>query len=202
MERLLKWTIKCFLTALSFTFVCGCDFDIVGRKTLVWGPCRSIQKSKELGFYVYSYRWIYTPYVCCEMDTIITISEAFLEQSHRWLSYDSDSVVSIDNCYDFVVRCKSSNKNIIFPNLIYGDWYKEKSILNHQFRDFKNLGDINDTIATHVVWVPDSHFDQFGRYDSLRVGFYDFNDIDAYKKFKPADGAVVLGLLQFVRKKD
>jgi hypothetical protein len=36
----------------------------------------------------------------------------------------------------------------------------------------------------------------------LRVGFYDFNDIDAYKKFKPADGAVVLGLLQFVRNKD
>ena len=68
MERLLQWTIKCFLTALSFTFVCGCDFDIVGRKTLVWGPCRSIQKSKELGFYVYSYRWIYTPYVCCEME--------------------------------------------------------------------------------------------------------------------------------------
>jgi hypothetical protein len=56
MERLLKWTIKCFLTALSFTFVCGCDFDIVGRKTLLWSPCQSIQDSKELGFYVYEGR--------------------------------------------------------------------------------------------------------------------------------------------------
>ena len=55
----------------------------------------------------------------------------------------------------------------------------------------------------HVVWAPDSHFDEFGRYEySLREGFYDYNDVEAYKKFKLADGAVVLGLLQFVRNKD
>ena len=76
-------------------------------------------------------------------------------------------------------------------------------MLEHELRSIHNIIDICDTISTHVVWVPDSHFNKFDEYEySLREGFYDYNDVEAYKKFKPADGAVVLGLLQFIREKD
>ncbi len=92
---------------------------------------------------------------------------------------------------------------MIFPNLAGGFFKGKKYLLEHELRSIHNIIDICDTISTHVVWAPDSHFDEFGRYEySLREGFYDTNDVEAYKKFKVADGAVVLGLLQFVRNKD
>ncbi|MBE6325914.1 MAG: hypothetical protein E7077_02445 [Bacteroidales bacterium] len=185
-------------------FLCcmGCNIEMP-RKTLSTGPSASIESSKRNGAYVGSYSWCFIPYTDCDIDSVIKINEAFVEKGHHWFSYDSDSIVCIDDSYDFVVWCKSFNENVIFPNLVYGFYKKKKYLLEHELRSIHNIIDICDTISTHVVWAPDSHFDEFGRYEySLREGFYDFNDVEAYKKYKSADGAVVLGLLQFVRNKD
>ena len=103
-------------TILLFMESC---FDIVGRKTLSQSPSPSIESSKKIGAYIGSYHWRFISYVDCCVDTLVSIKESFIEKSHHWYSYESDSTVCIDNEYFHIVKLSKKHKNIILTDFIY-----------------------------------------------------------------------------------
>lgn len=178
-------------------------FDIVGRKTLSQSPSPSIESSKKIGAYIGSYHWRFISYVDCCVDTLVSIKESFIEKSHHWYSYESDSTVCIDNEYFHIVKLSKKHKNIIFTDFIYGNLMRSRTLVC----EYRNtpINTIKDTISTYVIWVPDNHFDEYGVYK------FSLNEVPCAKKFNCATtkgniklekGAIVLGKLQFVRDKN
>lgn len=187
-------------TILLFMESC---FDIVGRKTLSQSPSPSIESSKKIGAYIGSYHWRFISYVDCCVDTLVSIKESFIEKSHHWYSYESDSTVYIDNEYFHIVKLSKKHKNIIFTDFIYGNRMRSRTLVC----EYRNtpINTIKDTISTYVIWVPDNHFDGYGVYK------FSLNEVPCAKKFNCATtkgniklekGAIVLGKLQFVRDKN
>lgn len=76
-------------------------------------------------------------------------------------------------------------------------------MLQYEYRSNRVNQRIEDTISTYVIWVPDSHFDEYGRCKySMKDYCRDSTNVDECNNFSAADSVVVLGVLHFIKNED
>lgn len=179
-----------FVKAMIFTtiFFLLCHRACIFVKSLrhkVLGALISPTKEVSIkrGLFLYSCDWNFYAYESCVLDTIVTIDAAFYERVGRFRSHTSDSVIPIDNHRQLVVHCNIHSRNVLFINMLYNAGKSGPIVLTKE--------KYSDTIRTHLVYVPDSCFDEYSYYKhSVNVDF---------ENYIPKEGERIIGIFEFVK---